>query len=193
MKIRITSKAFEAAKQNTKIRLRQFDDIDNPYHKEEWRERERPIRQAALNEAREVVAAEYDKIDRPIEDVLKSINGRARTHAITSGNSIRAIAGEAEKELLARGSKKGSLPGAIVTYTPESPRQSAYKYEVKSTRIELTRTSGGWFLTGVETVYLWPSKKEAFEYSVPLAVHDDILRAALANITVQAAGAKLAA
>ena len=189
MKIRITSKSLETARLDVDDKIRWLVALDSAIYavrrSDTWRAEQRPIREDALADAREILCVANNKINAPIDVALAAVNGKAREWTIFRAGAVRDIADAAETELVNRGVKKGNLPGTVVTYRPSAPKQAAYKYDVKSTEIELTRTSGGWFLTNVKTVYLSPCKKECFEYSVPEAAHTDILAQALDCVAVQ--------
>lgn len=185
MKIRITSKALETARLDVDDKIRWLVALDSAIHSDVWRSEQRPIREDALTDAREILCAENNKINAPIDVALEAVNGKAREWTLRRAAAVRDIADAAETGLVQRGVKKGNLPGTVVTYRPAAPKQAAYKYDVKSTQLELTRTTGGWFLTNVKTVYLSPCKKECFRYSVPEAAHTDILAQALDCVAVQ--------
>jgi len=185
MKIRVTSKALETARLDVDDKIRWLVALDSAIHSDAWRSEQRPIREDALVAAREILCAANNKINAPIDAALAAVNGKAREWTICRATAVRDIADFVETELVNRGVKRRNLPGTVVTYRPAAPKQAAYKYDVKSTEIELTRTTGGWFLTDVKTVYLSPCKKECFEYSVPEAAHSDILVQALDGVAVQ--------
>jgi len=179
MKIRTTSKPLELSQLAATKIFAELEQARNDRLEPEWITK----LEYALSMAQERLATLRDKINTPLEAALKRVNGAAKAHTITSAHDVQLLATRAETELLKRGSKKGSLPGTLVRYRPEAP-QAAYKYSAKSTEIELTRTTGGWFLTGVKTIDIAPGEKESFSYFVPPKISDDILRAAFADISV---------
>ena len=185
MKIRITSKSLQTARLDVDDKNRWLVALDSAIHSDAWRSEQRPIREDALADAREILCALNNKINAPIDAALAAVNGKAREWTVIGACAVRDIADAAETELVNRGVKRRNLVGTVVTYRPSAPKKAAYKYDVRSTQLELTRTTGGWFLTDVKTAYLSPCEKQFFRYSVSEAAHSDILVQALDGVAVQ--------
>ena len=117
-----------------------------------------------------------------IEAALKAANGRADTFAITCYIDVAYIAERAEKALVAL--PQAQRVGARCSYIPEGPTARAYKYAAKSTRIEIERKRGGWFLAGVEATEVHPKSGEKFQMQVSREQRDEIARRAVANFAL---------
>jgi hypothetical protein len=114
-----------------------------------------------------------------IKTALKAVNGRADTFTVTSYFDVSGIADRAEKALDAL--PKANRVGARCSYIPEGPTARAYKYAAKSTRIEIERKRGGWFLAAVESDEVYPKSGEKFQMHVTREQRDEIARRAIDN------------
>lgn len=100
------------------------------------------------------ISAENEK---KIESELKKVNGLSSAHCYTLFSEIKLIAKCAEDATRKLLTKK-DMAGA--TFAVESGRAmpGSYKGVRNTTKIEIARTSTGWFLTSVNRGNLWPSQ-----------------------------------
>jgi hypothetical protein len=95
-----------------------------------------------------------------VEAALASVNGRAESFALTTYGDVRAVVRKAEQRLNNLGVSKKNQVGAEVTFVPSGPTSNSYKYAAITTRITLSRTSGGWFLTSASRDEVYPNSDE---------------------------------
>ena len=81
-----------------------------------------------------------------IDAALALVNGRASSHAATSGTCLR-FAERAEHELASLDLPLGQRVGAILIADSGLRLPSSYKYAVNRTRVTLVRRRDGWALT----------------------------------------------
>ena len=127
------------------------------------------------------------KDDAKINDALVAINGRSASFCYTSASQIRALAIRAEKMLAERGVYKKNAPGSELTVMQAGPTANRYKYSANATRVTLARSSGGWFLTGVEMGTVCPRESELFALAVRPDASADIIARAMSGISVMEA------
>jgi hypothetical protein len=168
MKIRITSNALaKALEEQGRASPTHGNNIN------EWMAKR-------IESANATVAELVAPLCKPIEYALASENGRAIRHALTTYSSILHLATEAEKLLAGRGITKRNRAGTVVTCHPGASGMNDV-----TTEVELTRTSGGWWLTGVCKVYLYSRQAERRDYVISTAARDDVVRHALRGISVR--------
>ena len=116
-----------------------------------------------------------------VEAALASVNGRAQSFALTTYGAIRDVVCKAEERLDNLGVSKKNQVGAELTFTPSGPKSNCYNHAAISTKVTLSRTTGGWFLTGVERDLVRPMQserlqialsREGCEQVVAVAMHD---------------------
>jgi hypothetical protein len=117
---------------------------------------------------------------KPIEDALAAENGRAVRHALTSYSNILSLTIEAEKLLADRGVTKRNMAGTVLTYHPRASGMSDV-----TTEVELTRTSGGWWLTGVSKFYPYSRQAELRDFVISKKAYDEVVRYALRGMSVR--------
>jgi hypothetical protein len=168
MKIRITSNALaKALEEQGRASPTHGNNIN------EWMAKR-------IESADATVAELVAPLCKPIEYALASENGRAIRHALTTYSSILYLAMEAEKLLADRGITKRNRAGTVVTCHPGASGMNDV-----TTEVELTRTSGGWWLTGVCKVYLYSRQAERRDYVISTTARDDVVRHALRGISVR--------
>jgi hypothetical protein len=87
-------------------------------------------------------------------DALAAVNGDAREHTYTALD-LNMVADRAEAQMAALGLTLAQRAGAVVHCVSGGNVPNAYKYSRVLTRAALTRTSGGWWLTGAHRVSGW--------------------------------------
>ena len=137
---------------------------------------------AASVKARAAWLEESPQIIRKIDAALKAVNGKAQSFAVTRWRAVAVVADRAEKLLADRGVAKKSRAGARLVYRPEGPTANRYKYSAISTEVELTRTSGGWFVTHISAATVYPRTAERFDLYVSGAAKRDIVDKAMAGV-----------
>lgn len=104
-----------------------------------------------------------------IEDFLRSVNGRAWQHTLTSFSALAEIAASAERALTIDGV---SPLGAVVWHTSGGKVAQAYKYSRILTQTTIARSTTGWVLVDASRV----SAERATKY----ALHATLFNAAAA-------------
>ena len=102
-----------------------------------------------------VVTDKENGTNKAIFEALKSVNGNATQHTITSSKYIIELANEYEKILYRLVGKKSVMPGAVVSHQSGGKLPNAYKYSRVVTYVELTRGSDNWYLTNCQTATAW--------------------------------------
>ena len=108
-----------------------------------------------------------------IEEALRAVNGKARSFTIQA-DDIHGIVIAAEAKMARGGLTKKAQVGAVLTHRPAGPSANSYKYAAISTRVELTKTTGGWWLTDVKRASVWPKESAQSIVSVSQTVADTI-------------------
>lgn len=115
---------------------------------------------------------------------LEKLNGKAESFTITTTDEVVKIAAKAEKQLEAL--PKAMRKGAVVYFTPAGPTARSYKYAVKTTKLSMQRGASGWFLTGISTVHVSPTRSEHMMIKISKAQAEEIQRRAIETFTVVA-------
>jgi len=118
-----------------------------------------------------------------IHGELRAVNGRSSSFCYTMFSHLEMLAHRAEEKLSRQGVLKKNSPGTVLTARQEGPAAKRYKYAANATRIELTRTSSGWFLTDAIMSTVYPCERELFHLTVEEAAHADIIKTAMTGIT----------
>ncbi len=108
---------------------------------------------------------------------LAAANGRASAHTARLGDLV-ASALDAEQQLAALGLPESRRVGCLATYTSGGRVPSSYRYPRLVTRARLERTSGGWYVTNLTTLTVWPAQAGRVVVSIP-APTDEYLVAKL--------------
>ena len=108
-----------------------------------------------------------------VEEALSAVNGKARSFTVQAAD-IHALSIAAEAKMARGGLTQKARVGAVLTHRPAGPSANSYKYAAISTKIELTKTTGGWWLTGVERASVWPKESAQSVVSVSQTVADTI-------------------
>ena len=124
--------------------------------------------------------AENDAVNK----ALDAVNGRADRFTISNYSMVCRVADQAEARLKVL--PKADRVGASVVYTPAGPEANAYNYCAVSTQIVLARTSGGWWLTDVIRVDVYPRQAECLRVHVTGEQADAIRDRAVADLVVTA-------
>jgi hypothetical protein len=124
------------------------------------------------------------KNDAKINAALLAVNGRSASFCYTGAHEIRALADRAEEMLCNRGVYKKHTPGSVLTAMQSGPTARRYKYSANATRVTLLRTSGGWFLTGVEMGTVCPRESGVFALTVRPDAGADIIAHAMRGVGV---------
>tara|TARA_R110000787_G_scaffold3825_5_gene14689 strand:+ start:448 stop:846 length:399 start_codon:yes stop_codon:yes gene_type:complete len=119
-----------------------------------------------------------------IDAALHAINGRSESFCYTTADEIRALAIRADKTLADRGACKKHASGSILNACPAGPSAKSYKYRANATRVTLTRSAGGWYLTGVSMGTVYPRTRELFALTVPASAAADIVSHAMSGISI---------
>ena len=117
-----------------------------------------------------------------VEAALSSVNGRAQSFAVTTYGDVRAVVRKAEERLDSLGVSKKNQIGAEVTFTPCGPTSNSYKYAAITTRITLSRTSGGWFLTSASRDEVYPNSNERLRIALSRDGCEQIVAVAMRDI-----------
>jgi hypothetical protein len=125
------------------------------------------------------------KDDAKINSALVAINGRSASFCYTAAHEIRTLADRAEKILSDRGVYKKHATGSTLTAMKSGATAKRYKYSANATRVTMAKTSGGWFLTGVEMGTVYPLEKEVFALTVSPDAGADIIARAMSDISVR--------
>lgn len=89
---------------------------------------------------------------------LEKANGRASAHTARPSN-IRPVTERLEAQLADLGIAKAHRAGATAQYVSGDEVPTSYKYARTVTVVRLTRSSSGWYVTGIETGEILPSAK----------------------------------
>ena len=116
-----------------------------------------------------------------IDAALRAVNGRSASFCYTDSYQIRALAVRAEETLAERGVRKKHASGSVLSASPAGGSRN-YKYAANATCATLTRTPGGWFLTGVKMGTVYPGTRELFTLTVPASAAADIVSRAMSGI-----------
>ena len=108
-----------------------------------------------------------------IDEALRAVNGKARSFTVQAAD-IHALSIAAEAKMARGGLTQKARVGAVLTHRPAGPSANSYRYAAISTKIELTKTTGGWWLTGVERASVWPKESAQSVVSVSQTVADTI-------------------
>jgi hypothetical protein len=122
--------------------------------------------------------------DTKINTALRAVNGRSASFCYTDAYQIRALANRANDMLTDRGVYKKNAPGTELTARMAGPSANRYRYPANATAVTLTRTSGGWYLTGVTMDTVYPLEKEFFKLTVQPNAGADIVARAMENISI---------
>jgi len=121
-----------------------------------------------------------------IDAALRAVNGRSASFCYTDAYEIRALAVRAEETLAERGVRKKHVRGSTLDASPAGASAKNYKYAANASRVTLTRTPGGWYLTDVAMGSVYPCAPELFALTVPDKAASDIVAHAMSGITVSA-------
>jgi hypothetical protein len=125
-----------------------------------------------------IIPANFDAIKAE----LARVNGRADSFTITSASDVSYVADQTEKRLAIL--PKADRAGARATYTPGGPGARAYKYEAKSTFIQIERRSAGWYLTAVSATTVSPREDARLSVSITPAQSSEIQRRSVADFRI---------
>jgi len=114
-----------------------------------------------------------------IKSVLDTVNGNAMAFTVHEALDVLKLADRAEIYLDDRCVPLSDRAGAQLVYVPSSPRAAAYKNSPISTALTLSRTSSGWFLTGVERCVVWPLRRERFVLTISDKAAENLVRRTL--------------
>ena len=117
-----------------------------------------------------------------VEAALLSVNGRARSFTLATYGDVRAVVDKVEERLDRLGVSKSNRLGAEVTFVPGGPRSNRYNHAAISTKITLIRTSGGWFLVGVERDLVYPTSSERLKIALSRDGCEQIVAVAMRDI-----------
>jgi hypothetical protein len=136
---------------------------------------------SAISHWRDVAMPRIDTVNA----ALAAVNGRAESFTIHHWGDVERYASRAEALLGERGVTKRNRVGTVLTVRPAGPTANRYKYAAITTRLELTRTSGGWFITSIERDSVQPTNVETFALSISEEAGRDVTRKALAGIRIR--------
>lgn len=117
-----------------------------------------------------------------VEEALALVNGRAQSFTVTTYGDVRAVVRKVEERLDNLGVSKKNHLGAEVTFVPSGPIANSYKYAAITTRITLSRTSGGWFLTSVARDEVYPNSDERLRIALSSDGCEQIVAVAMRDI-----------
>jgi hypothetical protein len=117
-----------------------------------------------------------------VEAALLSVNGRARSFTLATYGDVRAVVDKVEERLDRLGVSKSNRLGAEITFVPGGPGSNSYRHAAISTKITLIRTSGGWFLVGVERDLVYPTSSERLKIALSRDGCEQIVAVAMRDI-----------
>jgi hypothetical protein len=94
-----------------------------------------------------------------IREALDAVQG-PRTAAVETAASVVHLAKEAEEMLEGLDLPASYRNGAIFKYCQAGPSASSYRYPRKTTFLTLRRKKDGWYVTGIDTVDVYPKESE---------------------------------
>ncbi|MGC8541022.1 MAG: hypothetical protein ACP5QA_10385, partial [Phycisphaerae bacterium] len=92
-----------------------------------------------------------------IEAALLSVNGKSTAHTFTTFTEIATLVNRAEGRFNMIHLSKTLRDGAVIVAYSGRKLPSSYKYTSKVTRVELRRSSRGWFLISASSQEVYPS------------------------------------
>ena len=97
--------------------------------------------------------------DEKITAILVAVNGKASSHAYTTGGELRAVAKNAEAKLEELNIPRDLRPGAVMVSESGEKLPNRYKYQATTTIVSVERGSAGWFLVAAKRSGLWPNRE----------------------------------